>query len=388
MDGVALKKELKQWEHDFIKKYNRSPKRNDIDKLPTIKSKYKIYSKFKSQKTKLNRTPIKADLTNEDTISNESIDALVNEEFGPTPQIYGKSISLFEINLSPVKKRLDLSGIDDILNDTDEDDGDGDDTINISQEDVGTENLVQDTENINDSLSIRHESKPIYGPNSPLKIESSLKLHQTTPRRNLNLELTTNATPFGISPSPLFKRSFTKSLKELENEFQTVRKELKLDEINEEEDSDNGEKKEDNVNTNDDPAEEQEQEQEQEEHVPEIKKATTLKKKRRNIIKRVHDSNDDQATVHKNVDLHAMLRNIKRTKLKEFIDKESISLSSVLNNKLELEDVKLNKDEKDETVKKHVKRKHKKKYNLVSNNFRRLKLPTKSKRNTRWSRRR
>lgn len=387
MDGVSLKKELKQWEHDFIKKYNRSPKRNDIDKVPAIKSKYKIYSKFKNQKINVNKTPIKTDLTNEDTINNDLIDELVNEEFGPTPQIYGKSISLFEINLSPVKKRLDLSEIDALLNDTDDDDDD--DTINITQEeDVAIENLVPHTENINDIPSIRHESKPIYGPNSPLKIESSLKLHQTTPRRNLNLDLTENATPLGISPSPLFKRSFTKSLKELENEFQTVRKELKLDDINED-DSDNGEKmegSEDNINTtNDSAVEEQEVKP-----LPDIQKNTTLKRKRRNIIKRVHDSNDDRDTAHKNLDLHAMLRNIKRTKLKEFIDKESISLSSALTNKLEMEDVKLNKnnDEDNKPVEKPIRKKRKSKYNLVSNNFRRLKLPTKSRRNAHRGRRR
>lgn len=388
MEGVSLKKELKQWEHNFIKKYNRSPKRNDIDKLPTIKLKYKTYSKLKNQQIRVNKTPIKNDFASDDTIHTDLTDELsdlINEEFGPTPQIYGKSISLFEINLSPVKKKLDLSGIDDLLNETDEDD-----TINISQneEDI-MDNILLDNKNNYDNLSIRHEPKHVYGPNSPLKIESNLKLHQTTPRRNLNLELIEKVTPLGISPSPLFKRSLTKSLRELENEFQTVRKELKLDEIAEEKDGTqdqiDGQKEDAGSETTDNNSIEDEQENSVS---SDTQGMLPQKRRRRGIIKRLHNPNNDKDTVNKDIDLHAMLRNIKRTKLKEFIDNESMSLTPALNTKLELEEVKLNNDDNLDTVKEPAKKKRKKKYNLVSNNFRRLKLPTKSRRNVHWRRRR
>lgn len=348
-----LKRELKEWEHDFITKYKRSPKKNDIDCLPLIKLKYKKYSKFKKL-GKVNNTPIKRG--GEQVVDGgEDEDTFYDEEIGPTPQIYGKSIGLFELNLSPVKKRLDLTSSEGSSEGEGPDDGESDD--------LGNETVV----------------KSSYGPNSPMKIETNLKLYQRTPIKQEEEEAPMIIN--GISPSPIFKRSLTKSLKELETEYQNVRKELKLDEIKEED--------EDEETVGEDP----------EESVPPVQEPQ--RKKRKGIAKRV-DSNtkeeeeEEEERSHKEINLHAMLRNLKRQKLKEFIDKQSsMGISPILTNKLELEDIQLNHhhgDKNNDTTSKkkeiNKRKRRAKKYNLVSNNFRRLKLPNKSRRNGNWRRRR
>lgn len=426
MNILLLKKELKQWEHNFIKKYNRSPKKNDIDQFPAIKLKYKSYSKYKNKKIRNDRTPIKNDNSIDDTIvenfpttgrnNEEEFNELVNEEFGPTPQIYGKCVSLFEMNLSPIKKKLDLTEIEE-----------NDDTLEESKiddiENSSVDNRVpigNNDDNSNNPIELKNKlSTRSYGPNSPLKIESTIRYRQLTPRRNLNIELNENSTPVGISPSPLWKRSLTKSLKELENEFQTVRKELKLDEIAEETEEEEEHQEEDSEGNDEDIVQnreveekEQEQEQEQEEtlntdnkrhnNMDETStedsfnnKSTHIrnqKKQRKRVMVRMNPlyANTSDNDINKEIDLHAMLRNIKRQKLREFIEKRSIPLPPTINDKLVLEDVRLNKetagkiDKSRSSVKVPIKQKRRKKYNLVSNNFRRLKLPNQNKRNNHW----
>lgn len=405
MNILLLKKELKQWEHDFIKKYNRSPKKSDIDQFPAIKLKYKSYSRYKSKKIQNERTPIKDNHSVADTIienfpnnsgtNKDDFNGLVNEEFGPTPQIYGKSISLFEVNLSPIKKKLDLIEVDE-----------NDDAFEESNIDE-IENLLENNSVSlikNDDKSTSHNDSrneiytKSYGPNSPLKIDSTIRYRQRTPRRNLNIELNENVTPVGISPSPLWKRSLTKSLKELENEFQTVRKELKLNEIEEETEEETDETIEGNdkdmlqnfdvekeeVSNASDKRPNNMEEMNKEDSFDSRSTNTKTQRRRKNIVMTKMDTSNNN-NINKEVDLHAMLRNIKRQKLKEFIEKKSISLPPTISNKLIPEDVRLNKETTDNTGEKQdttmIKQKRRKKYNLVSNNFRRLKLPNRNKRN-------
>lgn len=405
MNILLLKKELKQWEHDFIKKYNRSPKKSDIDQFPAIKLKYKSYSRYKSKKIQNERTPIKDNHSAADTIienfpnnsgtNKDDFNRLVNEEFGPTPQIYGKSISLFEVNLSPIKKKLDLIEVDE-----------NDDAFEESNIDE-IENLLENNSVSlikNDDKSTSHNDSrneiytKSYGPNSPLKIDSTIRYRQRTPRRNLNIELNETVTPVGISPSPLWKRSLTKSLKELENEFQTVRKELKLNEIEEETEEEteetiegndkdmlqNFDVEEEEVSNASDKRPNNMEEMNKEDSFDSRSTNTKTQRRRKNIVMtKMETSNNNN--INKEVDLHAMLRNIKRQKLKEFIEKKSISLPPTISNKLIPEDVRLNKETTDNTGGKQdttmIKQKRRKKYNLVSNNFRRLKLPNRNKRN-------
>lgn len=416
MNIILLKKELKKWEHDFIKKYNRSPKKSDIDQFPAIKLKYKSYSKYKSKKIRNERTPIKNNYLVDDTTvgkfpnisgnNEEDFNELINEEFGPTPQIYGKSIGLFEINLSPIKKKLDLIEVDE--------DDDALEESNIDKVENLLENnrvpITKNDDKSNNHKDLRNEiSTRAYGPNSPLKIESTIRYRQRTPRRNLNIELSENVTPVGISPSPLWKRSLTKSLKELEHEFQTVRKELKLTEI--EEETEEEEEEEDNEDNDENMLQDSDVEEKKEisntndkrvNYVEEINtealsnniftNSRTQRRRKNRVMVKVDTTTNGalNSNINKEVDLHAMLRNIKRQKLKEFIEKKSIPLPPTINDKLLLEDVRLNKetvedtDRRQDTAKAPVKQKRKKKYNLVSNNFRKLKLPNRNKRNNHW----
>ncbi|GMC41474.1 unnamed protein product [Saccharomyces cerevisiae] len=95
-----LKIELKTWEHDFIDKNKREPTRDDIKSLRTVRQMYKQYSTLK-KKQSLQRQKVDTQESVELPAHKKDHDEVV--EIGPTPQVYGKAISIFDMNLSPIK---------------------------------------------------------------------------------------------------------------------------------------------------------------------------------------------------------------------------------------------------------------------------------------------
>ncbi|CCK68302.1 Sld2p KNAG_0A06440 [Huiozyma naganishii CBS 8797] len=312
MDFPLLKRQLKEWEHDFIRRHSRPPTRRDVDASAPMKAKYKQYSQLKAARARgerQQRTPVKQAPV-------ERLRETPDWQCGPTPQVLGESVGI--LDLTPVVKRLDIR----VDPDSEEED---DKTLGESQVDTPVEAQVEALDST--VTLLRPPSQSRYGPNSPLKIGCALKWKKS-PKGQVR------ASPLKYTPSPLWKRSLTKSLAELENEFQSVRRELNITEEVETED---------------------EQEQEQE-HIPE------KKKRNRRILRRLDAGQGDEAAVTDQTDLHGMMLKLKNG---ETIEREP------------------------QPVKNEPKRSKKpKKYNLVSDNFRRLKLPTnKSRKNARnWRR--
>ena len=105
--------------------------------------------------------------------------------------------------------------------------------------------------------------------------------------------------------------------------------------------------------------------------------------KRRKVIRRSRENDlEDETSIVKR-DVHKELMKLKKRKVAEFLG----STSELPDTESEDDDESANSSVKPEQ-KPAAKRKGRKKYNLVSNNFRRLKLPKKNRfPNRRWGRR-
>lgn len=433
---------MKTWEHKFIDTHNREPTRDDIKGLRDVKQMYKQYSILKK----------KHGLQQQGLLAQESTKMLVHikdedeiTEIGPTPQVYGKAISIFEMNLSPIKP---------VYMTTTNGFGADDDSKTISNEPSPQRTISQGSSPANRTLvsdsisnvkrqlnfqmlkapssshtpisspckkaelSLEGEkpdseltmvkpslepSKPsrYYGPNSPLKLEEenihlNISLESNTKRRLQmafpSLQKTPSKDNHGgittsFSPSPLIRRPLSKSLIELAKEHIEIVKEFSIVQ-EEEEDDDDGEDDENDGALEDglvrstvmkDIFQEDDNEDNQ------SKEGTFIKKrpKRRKIIKRLRDGDPETENSTVRRDVHKELMKLKKRKVAEFLG----STSELPDTESEDDDESANSSVKPEQ-KPAAKRKGRKKYNLVSNNFRRLKLPKKNRfPNRRWGRR-
>ncbi|ODV89428.1 hypothetical protein CANCADRAFT_4049 [Tortispora caseinolytica NRRL Y-17796] len=82
-----LRRELKTWEKDFKKKHGRKPNKNDIKSDKAIASLYKSYNDMK-------REP-------KNDIFNETPTKLIGQVVGPTPDLKGRVLSIFDIKSPP-----------------------------------------------------------------------------------------------------------------------------------------------------------------------------------------------------------------------------------------------------------------------------------------------
>ncbi|CCD27344.1 Sld2p NDAI_0K01530 [Naumovozyma dairenensis CBS 421] len=461
---ARLKVDLKTWEHDFISENNRPPTKDDIKHDAKIKSMYKKYSYLKKSqphpslirqkspmKNTMNKTPQKHDNTTKNnsqtpvaarTAMNGTTKAVPSTgknktttvQLGPTPQIYGESISILDIQVSPLKpKKLQLMASD--SDQTDVSPASTNTDINFTpiqelpQNDdpsleispmkpkrLQLDSLRADHANTNsvmDSIPklFSQEQKNVenrknkLGPNSPLKLINEIKItKQMTPISKFhyhNLKSPSSELNFE-SPSPLIKnlKFKNKSLKELHLEYHTILREFKLE-------------KEANANTNvgeggndelissatikdvfnDD--QEQEQQRVDEEEQPQGKQVYGKPGKRKRILRRLQDNDEaisavtgaihEQKIIPKNI--HKELLKLKREQVSQFFGDD---VATTIGNIEDMTDTEENEEldshatEPEKPINK-PKRKKQKKYNLVSNNFRRLKLP---KKNRRWPGRR
>ncbi|CCF57962.1 hypothetical protein KAFR_0D03140 [Kazachstania africana CBS 2517] len=310
---LTLRKELKTWEHDFIQKFNKSPKKKDIELNHEIKLKYKKYSNLKKRK-------------HDQQITYHSPIRLPSQEItevGPTPQIFGTSISIFDLNLSPVKRKL-------ILNDNNDDNAAAAADTDDDEDDEEDDKLIQDVE---PRRLIERHSK--YGPNSPMKFSLNKNIKFKTPTK-LNENITS------MSPSPIWKKSLNKTLKQLEDEFNEIQSEFGTISPKEEQEG-----------------QEERKDQEEQEGIQESQPV-----KKRNIKEKPLGAPNLSPI---KINLPEKLKKLKKQQLNSFFN-ETID-----------ENTESEPEEKQEVIK--TKPKRKKKYNLVSNNFRRLKLPSRKKNN-------
>lgn len=370
MELDQLKIRLKTWEYEFQSKNERPPTKDDIKRLPEIKEMYKEYQALKKQDAtatqarKLVVTPSKNNASPKKSTVTKT-NELQGVELGPTPQIYGKAISIFEMKLSPVKKALDFGEVDEMpssqIFDTLEND---------------TKRQLEFPMNTPNSSPFK-KPKPIqskyYGPNSPLKLEEenitvSIKNEsplKRTPQKNTD----SNSDPISFSPSPLVKRPLTKSLLELAKEHKTFLQEF------EQKDS-----QEDLVSQETDGSSSDNQDDDDEEHTEEDK---GRRGKRRKTLRRL-TNNEQSKMVPK--DISKELLKLKTRQVNEFLGKEAAEETE------DEEEGRANDRETTDIGQKATtrpkQRKRPGKYNLVSNNFRRLKLPRKHSGNRHWPKRR
>ncbi|KAH3686545.1 hypothetical protein WICPIJ_002467, partial [Wickerhamomyces pijperi] len=126
-----VRSHIKKWEYDFQKVHGRQPSRDDIKKDAVIRLKYKQYSYYKQGKPEkakevlipqlgpetpsknrtvalnlMNTPSLTARTAMESSVSVPEDSPVRVSELGPTPQLNGKVLSIFDILRSPEKSPL------------------------------------------------------------------------------------------------------------------------------------------------------------------------------------------------------------------------------------------------------------------------------------------
>lgn len=354
-----LKVELKRWEHQFIDQNDRAPGKEDIKKLPEVRKMYKKYAILRKE-IAIKPKPVEENSSPVKSATQSSMSA--NLELGPTPQIHGKAMSIFEMTISPTKTPQ-VEQPEEVEQSS---------PTSTIPEDETEHTVLMETSAVRRQLTFdstagflsptKDSNNHYYGPNSPLKWDrEDLKItirHQSPLKRTPNKRLSATTS---FSPSPLVKRPLTRSLMELMKEHEAIVEEFKNND-----DAFVVSQEPDNIFTQDDDP-------------IEAGDTKTVKTKRRRILRRQVDPAKDNSVKK---DISQELEKLKRQRVNEFlgIDKaEPEPEPSIEDEKQETEEAK--------APKKSTKKRNKK-YNLVSNNFRRLKLPRKSAANRRWNNRR
>lgn len=354
-----LKVELKKWEHAFIKEHGRDPNKDDIKRLPEIRNMYKKYASLRKDHSAASH------LAQEQPSSAKA--SVV--ELGPTPQIYGKAMSIFDMNISPIKTSSTRGSEEPVVENCTSDVLAGGENMAVKRQ------LTFNSASTDASPKKEHDqAHKAYGPNSPLKwgkenLQISIKCVsplKRTPVKGFNQGA------MSFSPSPLVKRPLTRSLLELVKEHEAIVEEFKQMEDKDDDETLLSSKRPDNIFAEED-----------ETVVDDERK--TVKTRRRKILRRRVLEEEDEVS-QKNIAEEIM--KLKRQQVKEFlgVDDNSTEGNDDSATKLDEEQV-----QSEETIKKPTQKggkKRNKKYALVSNNFRRLKLPTKKPGNRRWGNRR
>lgn len=371
MDLQQVKIKIKRWEYEFIEQNKRPPDKNDIRHLNDIRTLYKLYSRLK--KRAVTGTPRRKEEEEEQqNVTGEAEPTpekhVNNATLGPTPQIYGKAISIFEMKVSPLRPiqetptteveesendeetpRLAIHSVKKRLFDTDIP------QLQVSEPNNNGPLPPRETSTAPAPVEPKTTTATIaerYGPNSPLRLAQSVSIrHSLLTPSKLNAAKDDKSM---FSPSPLIKKHSSKTLFELANEHKKYVEEVKQLDL---------EFKGQIIPIRNTAITELEEEQE-----------TGKQKRRRGVLRRLKFDDPEGSTEIKK-DLHKELHRLKTKKLNKFMGYENEHSSS---------------DEAEEakppTTTEHPKRKRPKKYNLVSNNFRRLNLPRKN-RNPRFRRR-
>ncbi|KAH3678559.1 hypothetical protein WICMUC_001368 [Wickerhamomyces mucosus] len=272
-----LKSQIKQWEYKFFKIKGRQPTREDIKQNKDISLKYKQYNKLKNPPS----TPIKQKRKTHQLNTPQESSPFQNyetpikpEELGPTPQLNGKVLSIFEVITSPQSslKKLPRDDITDVNNEID---------IDV---------------------------EPIF--KTPVKRLNFIKdnVDETPAYFKHNFQKKTST-----SPSPLLTQRYIKPISRLHLEFEDIKDELKYGDYEEFEEL---------YNNYDDDDEEEEEEQEGNGSVP-------WKRKVKRQTRRVKMKSRPDIPIEPKRDLKAKLLNI--SKQSDMIQKEGDEIKEIIN---------------------------------------------------------
>ncbi|SMN18864.1 similar to Saccharomyces cerevisiae YKL108W SLD2 Single-stranded DNA origin-binding and annealing protein [Maudiozyma saulgeensis] len=393
----SLRKELKDWEHNFINIQHRSPTKKDINANPSIQYKYKQYSKLKRNQSKKSSSNV-TKMQNHTQRSHEIRSPIVKHdekstiiEIGPTPQIFGKSISIFELNLSPVKRRLQIPNKTNKL--LEDDNLYNESTTKIDNDIFGMDfnnspfvdepvDIQPSSDTIIDTTTTSMEPEmgklmvPIlknYGPNSPLKLPSdlSVQIQSHTPSIKRRIRSMQDNDSLKYTPPSLWKRNISKSLKDLEDEFIEASKTfVPMHTHNSEQQNDNDINGIEGSSTN----------SKNNDYNNDDKDIIPKGKRRKFRIRRFDDRfmKTDNSTTLK-INLHKKMHKLKKKQLRKIMKDLNIEDQTILSESED--DSSEDEDENNVITSQKKKSSRKKKYNLVSNNFRRLKLPSKKRNN-------
>nr|Q6CK38.2 RecName: Full=DNA replication regulator SLD2 [Kluyveromyces lactis NRRL Y-1140] len=355
----ALKIEIKLWERAFEKEHGRLPEKDDIKKDKEVKRKYKQYAQLKKDATvkpsvevNVEQTPVKSHVNN------------TKAEFGPTPQMNGKLVSIFEMQVSAMKTHQ--SDQEDIVGSPVRSNDLVRRQLNFSI--TPNSSPMKQVPNLSANIVV---SRPKYGPNSPMRIgDIGLQLSETPKTLGRTLDL--KSSPF--SPSPLIKRP-VKTLSQLAKEHAIIKDEFEsnpedfseftairtlMEKLMQEEHMDIIEEGDEGTVGN-------------ETESNYVRKVKTIKKRTKAKMRPAALNEKSTNIPDKNV--HEQLAKLKEREYNKMLGKE----------------VEESESDSEQQSNPPVKKKQRKsKYNLVSNNFKRLNLPTKAGRNraSKWRGRR
>lgn len=229
-----LKIQIKDWEHSFIKNNGRNPTKSDIKQNNEISLKYKQYRNYRINKSNPLKTPTKAKKhvqqleTPQKTSPLNSSPPIQVHELGPTPQLNGRVLSIFDVSTSPsvtpTKQMINVTVDDEFaLNSTPSKKSTFSSRI---MECYGEE---EDHEIINSELE--HEEEIVTLPSSQSIFKTPQKNNRT---QNFLTEtpsyLTTGTKShslMGVSPSPLASQRMKKGLTKIIDELNDIKSELK-----------------------------------------------------------------------------------------------------------------------------------------------------------------
>ncbi|AMD18859.1 HBL043Wp [Eremothecium sinecaudum] len=346
-----LKIDLKLWERNFAELNGRSPGKDDIKNNPDIKIKYKTYASLKKNGVNVNYKD------NASAREHFTPRRDIQSELGPTPQIYGTVLSLFEMSMSPEKQigqftsRVNEDTIESPIN-----------TLPVLSEkpvkrqlDFSMPTPHSPEKKIIDEAPVLEpantDAKGTYGPNSPLKFDNDVALKLSkTPAKVAHHKI------MGTSPSPLIKRP-AKSLSQLAKEHETILQEMNS--IGEQ-----------SISRNLGFVLQQElaEKNEEDENNPTVK---VSKRRRKNKVGVALETIKEAPKGS----VHDELAKLKRKAVNQFMGFEDNEDDSFEDNKAQPKEAS------------KVKKRKNRKYKVVSDNFVRLKLPKKNRGGPRWRRR-
>ncbi|SCU92319.1 LAFA_0F09494g1_1 [Lachancea sp. 'fantastica'] len=336
-----LKLELKKFERRFEKKHGRPPARDDIRALPDLKYKYKQYAALQRERQRVNVLQV----TPRRNVEDETDLPL---EIGPTPQMYGKVLGLFDMKMSSPTKGVAVMSPEGSIDNLGADQSNQRSPLRNG---VKTQHL-----DLTVSSRLSPQKRP-YGPNSPFKFDG-VELSVLTPRRNLQ-NLIAETESFGnVSPSPIIKRPMGKPL------LQIVRESEKLmEDADELSDDDVISRSVKDVFQND--------EEQQEDPTTEDESEVIFKRaKRKHILRPAATGLSTSDTIQ--VNIKEEMARLKQQAIDEANGIETTSTTIT---------------QTSSKATSTTTRKRPQKYNLVSNNFRRLKLPKAKGKGRKWGRR-
>ncbi|ODV73598.1 Sld2p CYBJADRAFT_167628 [Cyberlindnera jadinii NRRL Y-1542] len=217
MERSVLKLEIKSWEKQFKAREGRNPTRDDIKKNLDVAAKYKLYNSLKQQCNRQPLSPVKRQRQSHNgqlqTPEKTSPDAPRRsqdadtgisprvEQLGPTPQLNGRVMSIFDVITSPYRTPTKCRTVN---------------VLSTPSRRLDLESTLQE-ETGGDEVETK----------TPQKVVRTLTFETPAYLKNRAVEMVSS------SPSPLATQRMKKSLSTIASELKDIQDELKYGDYDE-----------------------------------------------------------------------------------------------------------------------------------------------------------